>query len=119
LIAKELANLLGALSHPHRVRIIEELRATEMDVNSLQRILGISHSSVSQNLAILRGHRLVQERREGRRAIYSLTQSGLADWLLGGLAFLENGIAYGDKVRVAVESVRAMWGAPMKQSAAD
>lgn len=115
LIAKELAGLLGALAHPHRVRIVEELRTIEMDVNSLQQILGISHSSVSQNLAVLRAHRLVQERREGRRVIYSLTHASLAEWLLNGLAFLETGIAYGDKVRGAVETVRAIWSAPPGQ----
>lgn len=94
---------------------MEELRAVEMDVNSLQQILGISHSSVSQNLAVLRAHRLVQERREGRRVIYSLTHASLAEWLLDGLAFLETGIAYGDKVRGAVETVRALWSTPPDQ----
>lgn len=44
LVTKELADLLGVLAHPHRIRIIEELRASERDVNSLQEALAISHS---------------------------------------------------------------------------
>jgi DNA-binding transcriptional ArsR family regulator len=109
LVARELANFLGALSHPHRIHIIEELRARELDVNSLQQILGISHSGVSQNLAVLRAHRLVLERREGRRVIYSLTQPLLADWLLGGLQFLEGEVALIEQMRGAVETARSAW----------
>lgn len=108
-MSKELANLLSALAHPHRIHIVEELRSRELDVNSLQQILGISHSGVSQNLAVLRAHRLVHERREGRRMIYSLTQPQLADWLLNGLQFLEGELAFVEHMRGAVESVRTVW----------
>ena len=114
LVSKELANLLNALSHPHRIRIIEELRGRELDVNSLQSILGISHSAVSQNLAILRSHRLVHERREGRRVIYSLSDNALAEWLTAGLRFLEADL--GD-VRSAVATVRTMWSEPLSPHA--
>ena len=111
IVAKELANLLGALGHPHRIRIIEELRGRELDVNSLQETLGISHSSVSQNLSVLRSYRLVQERRAGRRVIYTLRQPALADWLLSGLVFLEGDISFSQEIRTAVERVRSIWSA--------
>jgi DNA-binding transcriptional ArsR family regulator len=104
-----LAELLGALSHPHRIRIVEELRGRELDVNSIQLALGISHSAVSQNLAIMRAHKLVRERREGRRMIYSLADPELAGWLLGGLSFIECEIEQTARKRDAVEAVRAIW----------
>jgi len=109
-IAKELANLLSALSHPHRIRIIEALRGRELDVNSLQQILGISHSSVSQNLSVLRAHRVVSERRDGRRVFYSLPQPALADWLSTGLNFLEGELTHSQEIHEALEKVRALWG---------
>lgn len=109
IIAKELATLLGALAHPQRIRIIEELGGGECDVNTLQQELGISHSGVSQNLAILRAHRLVIERREGRRVIYRLAHPDLAGWLLHGLDFLEHEFAQGDQVRGLLDSVRLQW----------
>jgi len=109
IIAKELAALLSALAHPHRIRIIEELGAGELDVNSLQSELGISHSGVSQNLAILRAHRLVVERREGRRVIYRLTNPGLAAWLLHGLDFLSQDLDYTHQMRDLLDSVRNHW----------
>lgn len=110
IIARELAGLLGALSHPHRIRIVEELKSGEMDVNSLQKVLEISHSGVSQNLSVLRTHRLVRERRDGRRVIYSLTDASLASWLLEGLKFLEGEIEQSEQIRSAVETVREIWG---------
>lgn len=109
LIAKELAELLGAIAHPHRLRILIELHAGERDVNGLQELLGISHSSVSQNLAILRAHHLVRERRQGRHVYYSLTNPEMAEWLLQGLRFLEGGLARHEDVKSAVENARRLW----------
>jgi DNA-binding transcriptional ArsR family regulator len=109
LIAKELSDLLGALAHPHRLRILIELREQELDVNSLQQMLGISHSSVSQNLALLRAHRVVHERREGRRVIYSLSDHRMGDWLLEGLKFLEGHLMQNEQMRGAVVEVRNLW----------
>lgn len=80
-----------------------------MDVNSLQQILGISHSSVSQNLAILRAHHLVRERRQGRHVYYSLTNPAFAEWLLDGLQFLGTGLAWHEDIRAAVETARRLW----------
>lgn len=119
LIAKELAKLLGVLGHPHRIHIVEELRDRELDVNSLQQLLGISHSCVSQHLSVMRSHRLVRERREGRRVIYSLTQPKLAAWLFDGMEFLEGELTTREEMREAVEAARRQWnnGNPPEESA--
>ncbi len=108
-VSKELANLLGVLSHPHRIRIIEELRDGEKDVNSLQIILGVSHSGVSQHLSLLRSRRLVEERREGRHVFYHLSQPALARWLTDGLAFLEASANQVNELREAVEATKSLW----------
>jgi DNA-binding transcriptional ArsR family regulator len=109
LVTKELADLLGVLAHPHRIRIIEELRETERDVNTLQTVLGISHSGVSQHLSVLRAHRLVAERREGRHVFYHLRQPKLARWLIEGIEFVAGTQEVADDVRQAIESMRARW----------
>lgn len=80
-----------------------------MDVNGLQQILGISHSSVSQNLAILRAHHLVRERREGRRVFYALTNPRIAEWLVDGLEFLASGLHHHEELCSAVENARQLW----------
>jgi DNA-binding transcriptional ArsR family regulator len=109
LVTKELADLLGVLAHPHRIRIIEELRETERDVNSLQAALGISHSGVSQHLSVLRAHRLVAERRAGRHVYYHLRQTKLARWLVEGIEFVAGTQEVAEDVRQAIESMRARW----------
>lgn len=108
-VAREMASLLGVLAHPHRVRIIQELRNGEMDVNSLQDILAVSHSRVSQHLSVLRSHRIVTERREGRHVFYRLMHPPLAKWLLDGMVFLSLEQQMGREIREAVETTLQMW----------
>lgn len=90
LAATELGEFLRALSHPRRIQLVAELRGGEQDVATLADTLGIAHSSVSQHLMVLRAHRIVAERREGRRVIYRLRVKELAEWLVEGMVFLSS-----------------------------
>jgi DNA-binding transcriptional ArsR family regulator len=109
LVARELAELLGILAHPQRIRIVEELALGERHVNALQQLLGISHSGVSQHLAVLRAHRLVAERREGRHVVYHLRNPELAAWLTAAMTFLEDEQQIAQDVRAAIAKVRKLW----------
>lgn len=109
LVAKELGQLFAVFSHPDRIRIIEELRDGERDVNALQAALDVTHSRTSQNLAILRAHRLVAERREGRHVYYRLVNPDMARWVLDGLKFIEADLAQVERRRTAIEEVRQLW----------
>lgn len=111
LVTKELAEFLGALSHPHRIRIVEELRDGEHDVNSLQEALGISHSGVSQHLMVLRANRLVSERREGRRVFYQLRHPEIAGWLLEATQFLAKETLAAAELREAIDKTCKDWAA--------
>jgi DNA-binding transcriptional ArsR family regulator len=113
LVTKELADFLGVLAHPHRIRIIEELRGSERDVNSLQDALAISHSGVSQHLMVLRSHRLVSERREGRHVFYHLRQPEIASWLMEATRFLEQESAAAAELRRAIGKTRKNWAAKL------
>ena len=107
--AKELSTLFSALSHPERLRIIEELRLGEQDVASLQGILEISHAKTSRQLAILRSHRLVSERQEGRHVYYRLSLPALALWIAAGLEFVEANHRSAEEIRDAVLKSQAEW----------
>ena len=87
--ARELADLFKVVAHPDRVRMIEELRDGEIGVNELAQKLELPPSRVSQHLSLLRSHRFVEERREGRHHLYHLTQPEMAEWIVDGLAFVE------------------------------
>lgn len=109
LAAKELSHLFSVFSHPDRIRIVEELRAGERDVNALQAALGVTHSKTSQNLAILRAHRLVTERREGRHVYYRLVDPDIARWVLDGLRFIEADLARIKQRQSAIDEARQLW----------
>jgi len=109
LVTRELAALLAVLGHPHRIRIIEELRDGESDVKSLQGTLGISHSGVSQHLMVLRAHRIVSERRQGRHVFYRLRHPAMASWLLEATEFLEQE-SETRELREAIREARRAWG---------
>lgn len=108
-VTKEMATLLGVLAHPHRVMIVQEIRDRELDVNSLQAVLGVSHSRVSQHLSVLRSHRIVAERREGRHVFYRLVQPQLAQWLHEGMRFLEAEATYSQEMHQALKQTRELW----------
>jgi len=108
-VTEELAKLFNVLSHPHRIRIVEELRCEELDVKALEEALHISHSRVSQHLSLLRNHNIVKTRREGRHVFYRLTEPELAKWLLQGLNFIVAKLNKTKELRSAVEEVRHLW----------
>lgn len=108
-VARELAEIFKVLAHPDRVRLVEELSAGERDVNTLHERLNLPAARVSQHLALLRAHRIVEERRDGRHVYYHLTQPELAAWIVDGLDFLEKLMAGDPKARLIVEDVRKLW----------
>ena len=107
LVAKELAEIFKIIAHPDRVRIIEELKVGEKDVKTLVDALELPGPRVSQHLSLLRAHRLVEERREGRHHYYQLIQPEIADWIVEGIDFIEGrmtGISKSD-----INSARKLW----------
>jgi DNA-binding transcriptional ArsR family regulator len=117
LAARELAELFKLLAHPDRIRLIEELRAQEIDVNSLHERLGLPAARVSQHLAALRLHRIVEERRDGRHHFYRLAQPDLASWILNGLTFVEARLNGGVDPKSAVAEARRLWTADIRPNA--
>ncbi len=109
LAASELAAFLRALAHPRRIQILEELRSGERDVASLAKATELAHSSVSQHLMVLRAHRVVAERREGRRVFYHLRSEELADWLVQGMDYLPSMDQRNDEVRKAIKKAKSKW----------
>lgn len=65
-------DLLKVLGDPTRIRLLSALMTTELCVCDLAELLGMSQSSISHQLRILRQSRLVRYRRDGKNAFYSL-----------------------------------------------
>ena len=107
IVAKELAELFKIISHPDRLRLVEELRSGGLDVNTLAESLNLPQARVSQHLSLMRAHRLVDETRDGRRHLYKLRQPEIADWIVEGLDFINEpmrGITQED-----IRNARDLW----------
>ncbi len=68
----QLARMGRALSHTHRLELLELLAQGERSVDALARGTGIAFANVSQHLQILRHAGIVASRKEGRRVYYRL-----------------------------------------------
>jgi ArsR family transcriptional regulator len=66
------AEFFKALAHPLRIAIIDVLRDGEFGVNELCERLNVEQSTVSQQLAVLRGRNIVVGRKEGLNVYYSV-----------------------------------------------
>ncbi|MBN9396260.1 MAG: helix-turn-helix transcriptional regulator [Candidatus Melainabacteria bacterium] len=110
-VSAELAKLFGVLSHPMRIRIIEELKKEDLTVGALKDILGATPSAVSQQLAVLRSHHLVVEMRQGRNVFYHLRRPELAQWIMEGVNFISPDPSEVEQMMSAIQSAKSVWGA--------
>jgi ArsR family transcriptional regulator len=74
-IAETASELLRVLSNPKRLLILCYLADGELSVQQLQVATGLGQSTVSQQLAIMRGEKLVTARREAQSVYYSLAST--------------------------------------------
>ena len=72
---------MQALATMSRVRILGQLRESACSVSELAAAVGMEQSAVSHQLRILRHLGLVIGERRGRRVIYALHDSHVADLL--------------------------------------
>ena len=70
--ARRVAGLLKAMSNPARLIILCQIAEGERSVGELARAVGLSQSSISQHLAVLRAQTVVSSRRAGQTVLYSL-----------------------------------------------
>ncbi len=72
-VVQELADVFGLLGDPNRLRLLASLlEAGELCVCDLAAATGVNRTTVSHQLRVLRDHRLVRRRREGKVIYYAL-----------------------------------------------
>lgn len=76
---QRLTEIFKALADPTRIRIIAALMHTELCVDDLSTLLGMSQSAVSHQLRLLRHLQLVQFRKEGKHSFYHLNDDHVRD----------------------------------------
>ena len=71
------ARCLRVLAHPTRLLIIHLLGDGELSVQELEKVVGVSQSSVSQHLGLLRDKEILESRRVAQQVFYRLRDSRL------------------------------------------
>ena len=85
----ELADLFRIVGETTRIRILYSLFDGELCVGDISTILGMSQSSVSHQLRILKDSKLVKFRRDGKSIFYSLDDDHVRSILDLGMEHLE------------------------------
>jgi len=79
---EEIAQLLKALGHPVRLRIVEALLKEKRCVNDIKELLNARQPNISQHLYILKANKIVDCHREGKMRCYFLRKPELLRSLL-------------------------------------
>ena len=67
---RRISEMLKALAHPARLKIVVGLIKDECNVAQIQKALRLPQSTISQHLRILRNASIVKGRREGTKTCY-------------------------------------------------
>ncbi len=70
--AGDTARIFAVLADPTRMRVVIALSASELCVTDLAAATGVNRTTISHQLRVLRGHRLVRRRRDGKVVYYAL-----------------------------------------------
>ena len=88
-LASALADAFKVLGDPTRVRILDALSRRELCVGGIADVLGLTESAVSHQLRLLRGARLVHQRRAGQMIFYALDDHHIVRLFAQGLEHVE------------------------------
>ena len=80
-VAQHVAEVLKAVAHPVRLQIIELLEQGEHCVGDVVEKLGVPQSVVSQQLGLMKDKQVLQCRREGTKAFYSIKNMNVINLL--------------------------------------
>src|SRR5262245_28431802 len=86
---RALAETFKLLGDETRVRLLDILARTELCVQDVARILGMTQSAISHQLRLLRSMRLVRTRRDGRQIFYALDDDHIVKLFEQGLEHVE------------------------------
>jgi DNA-binding transcriptional ArsR family regulator len=73
--AGKACGLLKALANEARLMVMCQLIEGEKSVSELQQAIGLSQSAMSQHLAVLRQHQVVDTRRNGQSVVYRIASA--------------------------------------------
>lgn len=88
-ILYDLAELFKVFGDSTRIRILYALFESELCVNDMAQLLGISQTAVSHQLRVLKNNKLVRFRKEGKIVFYSLSDDHVRSIIGTGMEHVE------------------------------
>ena len=85
----DLAELFRVFGDSTRIKILYALFESELCVGDIAQVLGMTQSSVSHQLRLLKSSKLVKFRREGKAVFYSLDDDHVRSMIALGLEHVE------------------------------
>ncbi|MFO7956849.1 MAG: metalloregulator ArsR/SmtB family transcription factor [Candidatus Brocadiia bacterium] len=74
---EEAAECLKLMGHPARIRMVDILMQGEFQVNEIAEMCELQPHQASEHLRLLKGHGLLDSRRDGRAVYYSVADPRL------------------------------------------
>ncbi len=75
----EISELLKAIAHPVRLKIITGVLKDECNVSGIQKKLGLPQSTISQHLKVLKKEKILESRKEGVKVCYRVVNDKIRD----------------------------------------
>jgi DNA-binding transcriptional ArsR family regulator len=72
---EKVSEILKALAHPARLKMVIGLLKDECNVAQIQKVLGLPQSTISQHLRVLKNAGIIKGRREGTKTCYRVTDA--------------------------------------------
>lgn len=89
-VAAKVSRLLKLCSSVTRIRLLAAIdKKAGMAVEEIAHKVGMTHSAVSHQLAILKGAGVVSRKKNGRKASYSLTDSKAAKVAMAAIEYAQ------------------------------
>jgi ArsR family transcriptional regulator len=93
------ARVFKALGDPNRIRIIKMLEVRELCVCEVRAVLGLSTSTVSKHLSILRDADLIVDSKDGKWVNYKLNERSDLTLVRAQVALMKNSFKDDEHVR--------------------
>jgi len=75
---EQIAECLKALTHPVRIRILQELKSGEKCVSELLERIGVAQATLSQHLGLLRSSGWIVKQKRALYVYYSLSDKDIS-----------------------------------------
>lgn len=85
----DLAELYKVFGDSTRIKILYVLLESELCVQDISNLLGMTQSAISHQLRVLKNSKLVKYKRDGKTVLYSLADSHVRSILDQGLEHIE------------------------------